>query len=442
VRMESSLTPLRPANKPGSDGAWAEYSSALKEIVEVLISDERAARTVNDRYWYPLSRATYGSEEILEALESMCSFRTSMSEKTRTFERMFSAYQGCLDAVMVNSGSSADLLLGLLLTDPLRPMVRSGDEVLVPIVTWPTQIWSMMMAGLSVKLVDVDPRTMNVDLDDLESSISERSRAIFVVHLLGNPCNMDRITEIARRHELYIIEDCCEAMGSSWGGKQVGNFGIGGSFSFFFSHHITTMEGGMVVVNDEDAAERLRILRAHGWIRNVIGSRYHPRDCADIDSRYAFVDWGVNVRPTEVQAGFGIHQLEKVDAFASRRMQLSSRFRKFLSEETDTLVVPHVDAKASPSWLAFPLMVQPTAPFTREQITVYLEAAGVETRPIVAGNLARHPVGERFAEFRRRSFDGADQIHTRGFYIGASPMIEDAKLDRLMAVFREFLARY
>jgi len=216
------------------------------------------------RYWYPLSLPTYGTDEILEAVSSMCLFRTSMGEKTRQFERRFAEYQECAHALMVNSGSSADFLLGLLLTDPLSPLLNAGDEVIVPVVTWPTQIWSMMMSGLKVKLVDVDPTTLNVDLDDLERCISERTRAIFIVHLMGNPCQMDRILKLLQKNEIYLIEDCCEAMGATWNGTKVGNFGIGAAFSFFFSHHITTMEGGMVTVNDSNAAERLHILRAHG----------------------------------------------------------------------------------------------------------------------------------------------------------------------------------
>lgn len=420
-----------------------ESIQKLKGILDLLIENEgRINEAKPVRYWYPLSLATYGTDEILEALDSMCSFRTSMGEKTSHFERQFAKYQDCTDAVMVNSGSSADLLLGLLLTNPLHPLVNKGDEVIVPVVTWATQIWSMMMTGLKVKLVDVDPRTLNVDLDDLESSISERTRVLFLVHLMGNPCDMDRIQEIAHKHELHIIEDCCEAMGSTWAGKKVGNFGLGGTFSFFFSHHIITMEGGMVAVNDPIAAEHLRILRAHGWARNADAARYNLHQHADIDTRYAFVNWGLNVRPTEVQAAFGIHQIEKAGVLAARREHLYSKFAAFLSKQTADLSIPQVEAKASPSWMVLPLMVRKEAPFSRNEITSYLESVGVETRPIVAGNLARHPVAGRFPEFQSRDFVGADEVHKRGFYIGLSPIQTDATMDRLIDVFSEFLAKY
>jgi len=185
----------------------------------------------------------------------------------------------------------------------------------------------------------------------------------------------------------------------------------------------------------------LRVLRAHGWVRNVDPARYNLHEHADIDARYAFVNWGVNVRPTEVQAGFGICQIEKAGAFAARREHLSSKFVRFLSEQTTSLSMPRVEPKASPSWLALPLMVRKDAPFSRNEITSYLESVGVETRPIVAGNLSRHPVAARFPEFRSRKFDGADEIHERGFYIGLSPMQTDATMDRLINVFGEFLAK-
>ena len=363
-------------------------------------------------------------------------------DKTFRFERQFSKYQGCADSVMVNSGSSADLLLALLLTNPMRPLVEPGNEVIVPVVTWPTQIWSVMMSGVRVKSGRCRPAHTECRFDDLEAAVGERTRVLVLVHLMGNPCHMDRIATIARKHRLLIIEDCCEAMGATWAGRKVGNFGLGSAFSFFFSHHITTMEGGMIAVKDAAAAEQLRILRAHGWVRNVDAAPYNLHEHADIDPRYAFVNWGVNVRPTEVQAAFGLHQLEQAEVFAARRARLSSTFATFLSGRTRYLSMPRVEEQAVPAWLALPLMVHQDAPFSRSEMTSYLERAGVETRPIVAGNLARHPVASRFPEFRTRTFEGANAIHTRGFYIGLSPIQTDAAMDRLVDVFTEFLAKY
>jgi len=419
-----------------------ENLGKLRDALEhVLASESRINQEKPVRYWYPLSLATYGTDEILEALDSMCSFRTSMAEKTLRFERQFAQWQGGADAVMVNSGSSADLLLCLLLTNPRGPLVAPGAEIIVPVVTWPTQIWSAMMAGLKVKFVDVDPGTLNVDLDDLERSITPQTRALFLVHLMGNPCEMDRIQALAQKHDLLILEDCCEAMGANWDGRKVGNFGLGAAYSFFFSHHITCMEGGMVSVTDTAVAEQLRLLRAHGWVRNVDPAGYELHKYPDIDPRYAFVNWGLNVRPTEVQAAFGLHQLARADAFAQRRAAMSGRFAAALAKNP-WLTLPRVHPKAVPSWLALPLMVARDAPFTKAQITAYLEQHGVETRPIVTGNVARHPVAGLFPEFRTREYPGADQVHDRGFYIGLSPLQNEAAMDRLIALFRDFLKKY
>ena len=411
----------------------------LKGILDILIENESRINEANPvRYWYPLSLASYGTDEILMALDSMCSFRTSMAEKTLQFERQFAKYQNCVDAVMVNSGSSADLLLAMLLTNPLKPILHVGDEILIPVVTWPTQIWSAMMAGLKVRLVDVNPTTLNIDIDDLERSITPKTKALFLVHLMGNPCEMDRILALAKKHNLVILEDCCEAMGAKWEGKHVGNFGVGGAFSFFFSHHITTMEGGMVVVNGVDEAEQIKLLRAHGWTRNINSLKYLSSQYQDIDPRYAFVNWGLNVRPTEVQAGFGICQLQKIDDFSEKRARLAGMFSSFIKKRDNLISMPHVHDKAVPSWLALPLMVRRDAPFTKQEITAHLESSGVETRPIVTGNVARHPVGQLFPEFKTRDFPGADEIHERGFYIGLSPFHSEENMERLIEVFSSY----
>lgn len=415
--------------------------AALAEILEHLIeTSSRINEAKPQRYWYPLAMATYGVDEIIQAVDSLCNFRTTMWEKTKAFEQAFAEYQGCADGVMVNSGSSADLLLAFLLTNPMAPLLARGDEILLPVVTWPTQIWSAMMAGLKVRLVDVDPATLNIDVDDLERKITPRTRALFLVHLLGNPCDMDRILALAEKHDLLILEDCCEAMGSTWNGVKVGNFGLGGTYSFFFAHHMMTMEGGMIACPDDATADQLRVLRAHGWLRNVEPGSY-DLEGYDVDPRYAFVNWGFNVRPTELQAGFGLHQLEKLPAFNQRREALASRFFA-LMDETPWLARPQVHPQARPSWFALPVMAPPEAPFSRDDLTAYLEAEGVETRPIVTGNVTRHPVAELFADTFAGEFPGGDAVHAQGFYLGLSPMQADADMDRLLACFAAFLGRY
>ena len=418
-----------------------ESTRKLTGAIELLLeSSSRFNEAKPRRYWYPLSLATYGVEEIIEALDSLCSFRTTMWEKTLQFEREFSVYQNCSDSVMVNSGSSADLLMCFLLTNPYNSILTKGDEILIPVVTWPTQIWSAMMSGLKVRFVDVNPTTLNIDIDDLERKITENTKAIFLVHLMGNPCDMDCIQSIAKKHNLIILEDCCEALGAEWDGIKVGNFGIAGSYSFFFSHHMTTMEGGMIACSNHEITEQLKILRAHGWVRNV-DSTIYDLSTNDIDPRYAFVNWGFNLRPTDIQAGFGLQQLQKLPKFNNKRIELANKFFEFLDKQ-EFLSRPHVNKKAKPSWFALPILVKQNSPFTRKDLTNYLELQGVETRPMVAGNIAKHPVSQIFPEFNEDIYPGADIIHHYGFYLGLSPFHSNEDIDRLIDCFQCFLNKY
>lgn len=412
----------------------------LRGVLDLLLAESSRINLAKPtHYWYPLAMATVDVEEILEALDSMVSFRTSMWEKTATFEDDFAQYVGAKFAVMVNSGSSADLLLNFALTQPNHPVLPPGSEILVPVVTWPTQIWSSTMAGLSPIFVDLDVTTLNMDLDDLEAQITPQTRALSLVHLLGNPLDMLRVMKIVNKHHLVLIEDCCEALGATFGGEHVGLLGAGGTFSFFFSHHITTMEGGMVVTNDKELDHDLRVLRAHGWTRDS-GLRTQDFPDSNIDPRYCFTNIGFNLRPTEVQAAYGIHQLRKLPAFNARRYILADRFFEFLATSPHFLT-PHIVHNASASWLALPVTVATEAPFTKDRLVTYLEKQGVETRPLVAGNLARQPVAEFFPTLRQYQFPGADFIHERSFYIGLSPMCTDAMMDRLIETFTNFLGK-
>lgn len=403
----------------------------LRSPLQALIdSGSRTNANKTERYWYPLSIATYDVEEVLAAVDSLCSFRTTMWEKTKEFEREFARMQGAKHAVMVNSGSSADLLIAFALVNPTTNLLRPGDEVLVPSVTWPTQLWSLMMAGLRVRLVDTNPRTLNMDLGSVEARITDRTRAVSLVHLMGNPCEMDELLNVCESHDLMIIEDCCEALGSTYNGRMVGTFGLASSFSFFFSHHITTMEGGMICCDDDEFAELLRLLRAHGWSRNLEGTS--SSTITGIDPRYTFLNWGFNVRPTELQAGFGLVQLGRLPGFSARRQSNAKRFAEGIARHDGVLRLMEVSERAECSWFALPLMVSPDAPFTRDDLARYLEGSGVETRPIVAGSLSRHPASALFSELSGQVLPGADVVHNNGLYLGLHPVDEPDKLDRLL----------
>ena len=415
----------------------------IKPFLKAVLSrGSRINEEIKDKYWYPLASATYDESEIMEALDSMASFKTSMSEKTNTFEKAFSSYQGCQESIMVNSGSSADLLLSFLLTNPLKPLLKRGDKVLIPVLTWPTQIWSIMMAGLEPVFVDIDPKTLNIDYSDLERKINSETKAIFLVHILGNPCNMDIICELSKKHDLIILEDCAQALGARWNGKNVGTFGLGSTFSFFFSHHITTMEGGMICLNEKDSADHIRVMRSHGWIRNIDTNIFEHIDDENLDERYKFLNWGFNLRPTEVQASFGIKQIEKLPFFNSKRVEISASIFSFL-HSYEFFIPTVVDPKASASWLGIPIVLRKDCPFSIKELSSYLEKNGIETRPILTGNILRQPIASKlFPDISPKEFEGAEYIHMNAIYIGLSPNSSKGQIERLKNKINIFINNY
>jgi CDP-6-deoxy-D-xylo-4-hexulose-3-dehydrase len=416
----------------------SDIEDLRRPLENLLAKGSRANSNKPEQYWYPLSMATYDIEEILQAIDSLCSFRTTMWDKTIEFERAFAAVSGVDEAVMVNSGSSADLLIAFAMANPGDGRLHRGDEVVVPAVTWPTHVWSLLMAGLDVRLVDVDPATLGIRADAVEAVVSERTRAVFPAHLMGNPCDIGGLQTVCERHDLLLLEDCCESLGAKYRGRQVGSFGLASSFSFFFSHHLTTMEGGMVCTRDAELSDLFRVLRAHGWARNLQHSE--APSSAELDPRYSFVNWGFNVRPTELQAGFGLMQLAKMTTFHRQRVENAEYIVKAFADHSNVLRPMAVTPEAECSWFAIPILVTPEAPFTRGDITAWLELNGVETRPIVAGNLVRQPVSRELPGLSWDDLSGADAVHDRGFYVGVHPVEEPDTLDRLVELVSTFVA--
>jgi CDP-6-deoxy-D-xylo-4-hexulose-3-dehydrase len=257
---------------------------------------------------------------------------------------------------------------------------------------------------------------------------------------MGNPCDMDRVQAICQKRNLILIEDCCEALGSRFKGKPVGTFGLAGSFSFFFSHHITTMEGGMIICHDQSLSDLFRLLRAHGWARNA--KYITPESKEGLDPRYMFLNWGFNVRPTELQAGFGLEQLRRLPAFNAQRLQNVAYFQKYLNRHSAIMRLMEVLPDAECSWFALPIMLTQECPFNKEEFLAFLEEQGVETRPIVAGNLTHQPACKLFPELQELNLPGADAVHKRGFYLGLHPFEATKNLDRLAETFEQFIRRY
>lgn len=367
--------------------------------------------------WYPLSVPTIGDQEIDAVVSVLRSGLTTMGREVSRFEKEFARGVGAKHAVMVNSGSSADLILSFAVAQRVSPLA----EVLVPAVTWPTQVWGWKMAGLRVRLVDVNPATLNTSAHLLSEQIGDATAVLSLVHLMGNPCDLEPIRALADEHDLIITEDCCEALGATYGGRPIGRAGLGATWSFFFSHQMTTMEGGMVTTDDADLADAMRGLRSHGWTRHVS------------DDLYTFADWGFNVRPTEVQAAIGRVQLGRVHRFNHARRV---NYRRFADAIAGTgLSLPSVPADSYPSPFGLPIMVDKSAACSRNDLVHHLGHHGVETRPILGGNLARQPVARR-GLFDHGDLPGADDVQQRGLFIGLHPDDND-DVERLAGIIRQ-----
>ncbi|MCB0362726.1 MAG: DegT/DnrJ/EryC1/StrS family aminotransferase, partial [Bdellovibrionales bacterium] len=278
----------------------------------------------------PLNASTFGEDEISAAIDVLRSGFVTFGERCLTFEAKFAEYIGSRHAIFVNSGSSANLLAFFALVNFECPRskwgrgkLEPGQEVIVPAVTWSTTVWPIVQAGLVPVLVDSDPYSLQMNLESIDQAISDKTGAICPVHVLGNAVPFEGIAQKAQEHQLWVIEDTCESLGTRYDKKFVGTRGDMGTYSFFFSHHITTIEGGMIVTDNDDLAELLRCLRAHGWTRHLKNREQVEKKYSHIDPRFLFVNSGFNVRPTEINAAFGMKQLEKLENFNQRRVEVA-----------------------------------------------------------------------------------------------------------------------
>src|SRR2546427_5754449 len=271
---------------------------------------------------------------------------------------MFAEYLGSKHAVMVNSGSSANLLTLSVLTNPLlqdRMMPRT--EIITPAVTWATTVYPIANVGCTPVLVDVDPHTFNILPEEMEKALSSKTRAVVPVHLLGGPCELDKINRIAEDHDLLVVEDACESTGAEIRGKKVGSLGDMGTFSFFISHHISTIEGGIIVTNDDNLYEYLKAMRAFGWVRDLREKDSYSSTNKGIDPRFLFITHGYNLRPTEIQGAFGIHQIRKLDGFIKQRRENATYWTKQLSAYEDQLILPSEPEHARHVYFGYPITV-------------------------------------------------------------------------------------
>ena len=383
---------------------------------------------------YRLAADTIGPEEIRAAKLALDSGQLTMASRVREFEREFAEWVGTTNAIMVNSGSSANLLMIdalLRTTSPRRPLV-AGDEVIVPGLAWPTTVWPISQLGLVPVFADVDPATLVLDLESARSVLGPRTRAMFVIHPLGRAIDRSRFAEFCSEHDLVLLEDCCESLGAHSDARHAGTTGAAASFSFYFSHHISTVEGGMIITDDAAMADDLRGLRAHGWVRDRSDKRRWTDDHPELDERFLFATVGYNVRPTEIQAAIGSVQLRRLDEMLVARESLAADVNGWLQDRAPWLELIGSDAivlgdlrrrDRSHSWMTLPMRLDANAPIDRDSVVAHLERCGVETRPVIAGNLARHPAVRQVPHRSADSLRHCDALLSNSFMIGCHPTL-------------------
>ena len=388
-----------------------------------------------------LHEPTFGSEEINGAIDVLLSRNITMGEKVIKFENLFSKKFAYKKSISCNSGSSANLLAISALTNlNIQNRLEPGDEVLVSALSWSTTIWPLIQCGLIPVIIDINSNTLNLDENLIEKSISKKTKAIMPVHVYGNPCNMDEILRIKKKYDLLLIEDCCEAMGAKYKDKTIGSFGDVGTFSFYFSHHITTLEGGMCVTNNIDLSERMKILRAHGWLRDI---DYPEKfNSFEIDKNFTFVDLGYNFRITELQGDFGIKQLAKFDRILKKRKKVFWGWKKIFDEYSDLFLIQQEQKNGESSFFGFAITLRENCPFKVNDIRKFFQINGIETRPIICGNIALQPAMKNYKHRIFGKLTNSSYVMNNSFSIGCHQNITVNAQNYLKIILKKFLNNY
>jgi CDP-6-deoxy-D-xylo-4-hexulose-3-dehydrase len=383
-------------------------TSAKKFIIKLIKKEQKSSKNT-----YLLSPDSFSDEDIIKGIEVLLTKKITMSTITKKFEKEFAKFIGSKYALMVNSGSSANLLATFALINPLKKKrLKKGDECLIPSLCWSTSLWPIIQAGLVPKFVDIDPLTLNISIPDLKKKISKKTKAIMGVHILGNSTNMDELMSVVKKNKLYLIEDTCESLGSTFDKKYLGNFGDFGTFSFYYSHQITAGEGGMIVCNDKKNYEIIHSLRSHGWDRGLKNNK----------NNFNFINSGFNLRPLEVSAAIGFNQLKRLNQFKktrfNNRIKIIKKLKSSKKWENQFSFIDPIK-KLGPSWFGLPILINGNYKKDKKKFLAFLNKSGIETRPIISGNFLNQPSVKLYKLNQNNElFKGAQEVEDRGFFIG------------------------
>ena len=397
----------------------------------------------------PYAGRVFDDQEMVAAVDALLDFWLTLGPQGEAFERELASYVGTGHALLVNSGSSANLVAFAALTSPQldRPL-RPGDEVITVAAGFPTTVAPIVQYGCVPVFVDVDLETANVQIDRLDQAISPRTRAVVLAHTLGNPFDVDGVLDFVRKHDLYLIEDNCDALGAAYRGCKTGTFGQLATQSFYPPHHVTMGEGGAVLTKSgrlRRIAESFRDWGRDCWCPsgkdNTCGKRFNwqlGQLPFGYDHKYIYSHLGYNLKPLDIQAAIGRQQLRKLDAFVAARRANHARWLSLLAPYEEYLVLPRATPHSEPSWFGFLVSVRDGAPFSRRDLVQHLEDKQVQTRQLFGGNLVRQPAFRNVTHRIAGGLENTDKIMNDGFFIGVYPGLTGAMLDYVADVILEF----
>ena len=395
-----------------------------------------------NKYFYPLIENPYRKSDINEALKVLKSRRLTIGPITDKFQNSFTKKLGSNFSLMVNSGSSANLLALQCLINPYRKKrLKPGDEVLIPSLCWSTSLWPIIQSGLKPKFVDIDLDSLNINLNDLKKKISKKTKAILIVHVLGNCVDMSELMRIVKKHNLILIEDTCESLGTKYKNKYLGTFGDFSSFSFYSSHQISSGEGGMICCKNNDDHEIVKSLRAHGWSRGLKNEKKIAAANKHLDSRFIFYNSGFNLRSTDIAASIGLNQFKDIDQFIKKRSINRDKILKIFKKKIKMMkYLSFIDANnhVKASWFGIPILL--SKKINRNKFLKKIEKLGVETRPIISGNFLKQPSIKKYKLNKKSNFKNSDIVNNHGFFIGLpTSTISDKNIKKLVGAFEKSL---
>ncbi len=395
----------------------------------------------------------FDENELINLVDASLDFWLTAGRYAEEFESRFAEYFGVSDAILVNSGSSANLVaLSTLTSTKLGDKrLKPGDEVITVAAGFPVTIAPIIQNGLIPVFVDVNIGTYNAIVQQIEKAISPKTRAIFMAHTLGNPFDLDQVMEIVKKHDLWLVEDNCDAVGSTYHGKLTGTFGHLATVSFYPAHHMTLGEGGCVLTNDDELARIARSFRDWGrdcycgpGENNTCGKRFTQQFGSlpyGYDHKYVYSEVGYNLKVTDMQAAIGVAQLDKLEGFTQKRKENFQKLYEGLKLFKDRIVLPQTTPNSDPSWFSFLITVRENAGFSRNDLTRFLEQNGIETRNLFAGNLTRQPAFQDKQMRKINDLENTDYIMNNTFFVGVYPGIGDDQIDYMVDKFSQFFDR-